>query len=98
MPPPLGPELTPAAAEFYDSCARGNNGRSCLALAWSRNYVLTGAGTYRLQERTEEDAKGAGVVPSKGDRYGEEQRDKNECMTPVYCARSNDIRDIRPAS
>lgn len=26
------------------------------------------------------------------------ERKENECMTPAYCARSNDIRDIIPAS
>lgn len=39
--------------------------------------------------------KGVGMARKRGsiEREGE-----NECMTPAYCARSNDIRVIIPAS
>ena len=52
------------------------------------------------EEHREEDAarerrsgSGKGI-----DTSGEQRDERNECMTPAYCARSNDIRDIIPAS
>lgn len=49
---------------------------------------------FRLQEEREGCRNGS---KTRIDR-GRERERENECMTPAYCARSNDIRVIIPAS
>lgn len=41
--------------------------------------------------------QGVGMARKRGS-IERERGKENECMTPAYCARSNDIRDIIPAS
>lgn len=68
-----------------------------LSLLWlgHENYIIT----TRLRERRRSRGgmQGVGMARKRGS-IERERGKENECMTPAYCARSNDIRDIIPAS
>ena len=58
---------------------------------WYRMVKSTGK---RMQPENVGVARERGSIPAEN----RETRGTNECMTPAYCTRSNDIRDIIPAS
>lgn len=88
----LDAAYNPASFMSY-SYSSNNDGGCYISLLFRlghENYVLTS----RLQEGREGCRNGS---KTRIDR-GRERERENECMTPAYCARSNDIRVIIPAS